>query len=115
MKQAGSDRSIVFNFSYSSRLYEVSGKITFITLKQLMILQLILWLRLCASKHTKNVLPCSLTDFTESGRRFWVKLSMIFPFRRGRCPACVFKRRDRRDRRDRVVRSKRFRFFLRLL
>ena len=113
MKQAGSDRSIVFNFSYSSRLYEVSGKITFITLKQLMILQLILWLRLFASKHTKNVLPCSLTDFTESGRRFWVKLIMIFPFRRGRCPSCVFKRRDRRDRLGQVVRSKRFQVFLR--
>lgn len=115
MKQAGSVRSIVFNFSYSSRLIEVSGKITFITLKQLMILQLILWLRLCASKHTKNVFPCSLTDFTESGRRFLVKLIMVFPFRRGRCPAYVFKRRDRRDRRDRVVRLKRFQVFLRLL
>lgn len=55
-----------------------------------MILQLILLLRLCASKHTKNVLPCSLTDFTESGRRFFCKIYHDFSFPAGALPRLCF-------------------------
>lgn len=51
--------------------------------------------------------------FYRKRQAFFGKIDHDFPFRRGRCPACVFKRRDRRDRLGQVVRSKRFRVFLR--